>query len=93
MGYLSIITIDELRTCKRNIIALLMKIRVQCYQIEGFERSEREIRRKKGVTRMAKMNRVSSRQSLDNKRVNKQLFISRHELGLRTVSIYLNAFC
>lgn len=66
---------------------------MQCDEIEGFERSEGEIRRKKGVTRMAKMNRVSSRQSLDNKRVNKQLFISRHELGLRTVSIYLNAFC
>lgn len=62
---------------------------MQCDEIEGFERSEGEIRRKKGVTRMAKMNR----QSLDNKRVNKQLFISRHELGLRTVSIYLNAFC
>lgn len=47
MGYLSIITIDELRTCKRNIIALLMKIRrMQCYQIEGFERSEEFLRRK-----------------------------------------------
>lgn len=93
MGYFSIITIDELSQKKyhcRGIVAC-SAIRSRCYL--KYSKNFWTIHNGGWMTRqrwiVCRVN-ASNRQCLDNIWVNKQLFISQHELGLRTVSIYLN---